>query len=70
MEVIETSSIHPGRHIPCGSNTMKTTARTHSKTTTMTHSISRMEMIELGILGLGLSLAVTAGFIALLTLVS
>jgi hypothetical protein len=35
-----------------------------------THSISRTEMIELGILGLGLSLAVTAGFVALLSSLS
>jgi len=49
---------------------MKKNATTHSKTTTMTHSLSRTEMIELGILGLGYSLAVTAGFIALLSLVA
>jgi hypothetical protein len=49
---------------------MKKTAATHSKTTTMTHSISRTEMIELGILGLGLSLAITAGIITLVILVS
>ena len=60
MEVIETTS---ARHIRCvGNNLMK------KKTTT--HSISRTEMIELGILGLGLSLAVTAGFVALLSSLS
>jgi hypothetical protein len=36
------------------------------KRTTTTHSLSRAEMIELGILGLGLSLVLTTGFIALL----
>ena len=40
------------------------------KKKTATHSISRTEMIELGILGLGLSLAVTAGFVALLSSLS
>jgi hypothetical protein len=67
--MIEITSIRAA-HSVCGSNTMNTTARTHSKTTTMTYSISRTEMVELGILGLGLSLAITAGFIAVLTWVS
>jgi hypothetical protein len=68
-EVIESTSIRAA-HSVCGSSSMKTTARSRSKTTTMTHGISRTEMIELGILGLGLSLAVTTGFIALLSLAS
>jgi len=39
------------------------------KDTTTTTPTSRAEMIELGILGLGLSLAVTAALIAVLSLV-
>ena len=46
---------------------MKKTATTHSKTTTITHNISRAEMVELGILGVGLSLALTAGFMAVVS---
>jgi hypothetical protein len=69
MEVIEITSSRVAYFV-CGSNNMKKTATTHSKTITMTYSISRTEMIELGILGLGLSIAVTVGFIALLTWVS
>ena len=66
-EGIETTSLRAA-HSVYGSNNMKKTATTHGKTTTMTHSISRTERIELGILGLGLSLAVTAWFIAVLSL--
>jgi hypothetical protein len=40
------------------------------KATTRVHSLSRAEMVELGILGLGLSISLTGGFIALLTWVS
>jgi hypothetical protein len=69
MEVIEITSSRVAYFV-CGSNNMKKTATTRSKTVTMTYSISRTEMIELGILGLGLSIAVTAGFVALLTWVS
>jgi hypothetical protein len=40
------------------------------KAITRTHGVSRAEIVELGILGLSLSIAITAGFIALLTWVS
>jgi len=53
-ELIETTSGHP----LCGSTLMKWP--------TTTHGLPPAELIELGILSLALSLAVTAGFIALL----
>jgi hypothetical protein len=68
MEVIEIY-IRPAANSVCGSK-MKKTATTHSETTTTTQRLSRAEMVELGILGLGLSLAATAGFMALVSSVS